>query len=188
MKAFPYSVYEFKLLPNNKLNYLGKPAKVQRYADGKWIEDDGEWDLAFAVSSECMAYHIFMPWKTNLGWQWDGGNCTRREPRHPNFNAWHYELTSGSKFRDWPSWDGEFCRDKHPNELAGKVAMDYVCSLRSCSNGRGPDLFHIDDPYIKAGLVRVKETKEILKFPKTMKCIYCGEIPTFTPKESKEAQ
>jgi hypothetical protein len=55
--------------------------------------------------------------------------------------------------------------------------MDFVCKKMSCANGRGPDLFHIDDPYTKAGLLREKETKKILKFPKTMNCIYCGIIP-----------
>jgi hypothetical protein len=47
--------------------------------------------------------------------------------------------------------------------------------MRSCANGRGPE-FHIADPYIQAGLLRVRDTKEIVTFPDTFHCVYCGEI------------
>lgn len=167
MENQPFPVYEFRPLPENMRG------QVYRYAEGKWIEDNGEYDLAFAMPDDFMAYYVDLPYQTNIRWQWDGGNWRRHEHRHPNGNAWHYETINGNK--QFIHWDE---RDQHPNEIAGRSAMNFVSGKRSCANGSGPDLFHIDDIYTKAGLVREKETKKVLKFPKTMNCIYCGIIAT----------
>jgi hypothetical protein len=168
MKTVPFSVYEFRPLPQNMVG------QVYRYAEGKWIEDDGEYDLAFAMPNDCMAYYVNLPYKTNLRWSWNGGNYSK----HPQYsdgyrNPWHYELKNCSKhFMSWKE------RDQHPNEVAGRSAMNFVCNLRRCANGRGPELFHIDDSYTKAGLLRERDSKKVLEFPKTMNCIYCGIITT----------
>lgn len=164
IKKFPFTTYEFRPLPQNMRG------QVYRYADDKWIKDDGAYDLAFAMPLDCMAYYVNLPYQTNLKWSWDGGNWRRYEPRHPEGNAWHYELKNGNKnFLSWPE------RDQHPNEIAGRSAMKFVCDSQKCANGRGPE-FHINDPYIKQGLLREKITKKIVRFTKTMNCVYCGKI------------
>lgn len=175
LKQFPFPVYEFRPLPQNM------KGQVYRYAEGKWLEDDGEYDLAFAMPLDFMAYYVDLPYKTNLLWSWDGGDWHRREPRHPDGNAWHYELKNGGKH--FMSWNERYL---HPNEIAGRSAMDFVCKKQSCANGGGPDLFHIDDPYTKARLLREKETKKVLELPKTMMCVYCGVIQIISKQGEKQ--
>ena len=172
INKFPFPVYEFRPLPQNMRG------QVYRYAEGKWIEDDGEYDLAFAMPMDFMAYYVDLPYQTNLKWSWDGGDWRRYESRHPEGNAWHYELKNGGKhFIRWEE------RDQHPNEIAGRSAMDFVVKKCHCANGHGAQ-FHIDDPYIKAGLLKEKVTQKVVKFPKTMHCVYCGVIH-FIVKESQ---
>ena len=136
--------------------------------EGEWIPDDGKWGMAFRQGN-CIEY-VWVAYKLNLDWAWDGGSWSRHEPRHPGGNAWHYAI-DGNKFEK----DAARIRGNHPNILAGKKAMNLTAKEQGGANGSGPE-FHIGDPYISAGLVRDKETKEIIKFPEKLICLYCGDI------------
>lgn len=160
--------------------YEFRPIKVledcMRYNGGKFIPDDGKYDLAFfgrhmGEYGYPEALYVEISYSPNILWSWDGGNWARHEPKHPNGNAWHYMLRE-----EETKWGKDWERHKHPNEIAGRKAMDACSTKYSCANGGGPE-FHIGDSYIKAGLVRRVDTKEIVKFPKVFKCMYCGEIP-----------
>jgi len=144
-----------------------------RYADGNWIPDDGEYDLAFVGKDDGfpMGIYFHLPYYTNIIWSWcKKGNWRANVIKHPRGNAWHYMLRPGKK-----TWGNSWARDMHPNIIAENKAMDKCCSMYSCANGIGGE-FEINDPYIKNGLVRNKETKEVLVFPKIFKCMYCGNI------------
>jgi hypothetical protein len=156
-------IYEFRPL---------KEGKYLRYADGKWIEDDGEYDLAFVgISDTCMAWYFRHSNRPNILWSWcKGSRWQAKVENHPNGNAWHYMLKEGKT-----GWGDCWNKQGHPNEIAGNSAMNKCCELYSCANGRGPEMY-ILNPYIKAGLVRERDTKKILTFPEKFNCMYCGEI------------
>lgn len=161
-----FPVYEFKLLPEDRVG------EVRRYANGKWIFDDGEFDLAFATT-DSMCYYVSLPYKKNILWSWaKDGNWRAYVDKHPDGNAWHYFLRDG-KTECNESWD----RDKHPNIIASNSGMGFVLSRQSCANGRGID-FHIGNKYILRGLVREKDTKKIVTFPEEFNCMYCGNLRT----------
>lgn len=144
-----------------------------RFADGKWIPDDGEYDLAFVGKDNGFPMGIYfkLPYHSNIIWSWcKKGNWGANVTQHPRGNAWHYMLRPRKK-----TWGNSWARDLHPNIIVGNKAMDKCCSMYSCANGTGGE-FHINDPYIKNGLVRNKETKEIIIFPEIFHCIYCGDI------------
>lgn len=156
-------VYEFK--PLIKGRYL-------RYDNGKWTESDGsEYDLAFVgISDTCMAWYFNIERRENILWSWcKNGYWTAIVLEHPRNNAWHYQLKN--KTTDW----GEIHKDTtHPNYIAYRSAMDKCCSMYRCANGNGPE-FKIGDKWIAKGLLREKNTKKIIKFPKIFNCMYCGK-------------
>ncbi len=157
-------IYEFRPLPQDSKGIL-------RYNNGEWTEDDGEYDIAFAAPSDCMAYYFQVPYRKGILWSWvKKGNWGAFVGEHPRGNAWHRMLRDGET-----EWGNGWDRHRHLNNKAGDKAMDYVCGQSRCSNGSGPE-FHINDPYIAAGLLRVKDTKEAVVFPDTFKCMYCGDI------------
>ncbi|MCK4795425.1 MAG: hypothetical protein KAV87_67470, partial [Desulfobacteraceae bacterium] len=82
----------------------------------------------------------------------------------------HYMYVKGKK-QLGRSWD----KDKHPNEIAGRSGMNFMAKKHSCSNGRSVN-FNPTDKHILAGLVRNRETKEIIKPPEIFDCIYCGKL------------
>jgi len=158
-------VYEFRpILESDR-------GEVFRYNEGEWLLDDGEYDIAFAHPSDCMAYGLSVPSYSELLWSWvKNGNWGAFVAGHPRGNAWHYMLRNGET--EWAkSWDTR----NHLNEKAKDEAMNFVCHRTHCSNGVGPE-FHINDPYIEQGLLRLRDTKEIVKFPEIFNCMYCGEI------------
>ena len=73
--------------------------------------------------------------------------------------------------------------------MARRAASGYVASKMGCANGRGPE-FHLHDPSMKLGLVRVRETKEVVVPPEKPVCMYCGLDRTAAARsalrESKE--
>jgi len=155
-----WPIYEFRV-PESM--YHGK---LLRYAAGEWVEDDGEYDIAFigagGESRAPMAWYVKLPCRQNILWSWDGGNWGRHEPRHPNGNAWHYMLREGET--EWDG-DGAWYARNHPNSAAGDLAMSKQLSMHGCANGHGPR-FEIGDPFIAAGLVRERETKKAGVFSK----------------------
>lgn len=169
-------VYEFRPI---KDRYQGK---VFRYAEGGWMPDDGEYDIAFAIPDSSIAIGFDVPNRYSIIWSWvKNGNWGANVPEHRRGNAWHYMLRAGET--EWTSsWD----RHGHLNYKAKEDAMNHVCHLKQCSNGVGPE-FHINDPYIEKGLVRNRETKEIVVFPDIFKCQYCGDID-WRKEEAKSEQ
>ena len=169
-------VYEIRPLPNFR--------EVRRYANGKWIEDDGEWDLAFiGLDDFAPVCYMFEPdYQKNIKWSYcEGMNWQAHNPKHPRGNAWHYELIKGQTV-----WGGDWGRDSHPNYIAGRLGMDENCKRYSCSNARHAE-FQIYNPFIKLGLLREEETQRIIKFPEAINCMYCGELPVEEPSERKVA-
>lgn len=157
-----FPAYEFRPL---------KEGNYKRYADGKWIDDDGEYDLAFVELNEFMAYMVDLPYYENIRWSWcKNGAWTAFVKKHPAGNAWHYMLANRQT-----KWGEHWKRDQHLNTKAGRKAMDFCCSQKGCANGRGPE-FYINDPYIKAGLLREVKTKKVVKLPKIFNCMYCGKL------------
>lgn len=160
-----WPIYEFRPLIKN----VGMEGQIYRYADGKWIKDDGEYDLAFAsIDGFPTCLYVSVPWRKNILWSWVTEHWQDYEPKHPNGNAWHYMLRDGEK-----KWGGDWGRYNHPNEKAGREGMDWVCGQCGCSNGDHVE-FNLKDQHILAGLVREKETKKILTIPEHPICMYCG--------------
>jgi hypothetical protein len=161
------TVYEFRPLPGE----LG--AGMRRYADGQWLEDDGEHDLAFINNGYgppvCL---MFEPgYQSNIIYSWLTGHWSGKVSSHPRGNAWHYALAEGET-----EWGGAWGRENHPNYKAGRSGMDKLCSERSCANGRHVE-FRNNDRHVSEGLVRNRETKEVFRFADGMKCMYCGIEP-----------
>jgi hypothetical protein len=155
-----------------------------RYADGKWIPDDGEFDLAFVIGTQ--AFYVEIPNFTNLLWSWSDGELTKKwlpEYLHRNFKHWHYMTVGNTHLED------EYTRytfpddDKHPNAIAKKSAMDKCCELHNCASGNA---IRIDDgqydinqytkanEYIKRELLRIKRTGEPIKIPEKLECVLCA--------------
>ena len=166
-------VYEFRPMIANKYG------DVFRYNGGDWIIDDGEYDIAFAHPSDCMAYGFSVPSRENIIWSWTlDGNWRAHIEEHPEGNAWHYMLREGET-----KWGECWQKYRHLNHIALRKAMDYTSSRRGCANGTGPE-FHINDPYIAKGLLRLRETQETVEFPRIFNCMYCGKID-WRSKEKK---
>ena len=165
MDTLIFPIYKFRPLPNDCWLYSHYGSPVYRYNSNQWIIDDGQPDLAFVCNN--MVVSISIPYQKNILWSWATKHWSAYEPLHTSGNPWHYNLREGTT-----EWGGNWDRDKHPNIIAAKHAMDYACSLARCANGGGPD-FHLDDKYILAGLVQITETGEIVVPPKEPSCMYC---------------
>ena len=160
-----FPVYEFRPLENS--------GKWLRWNNGNPIEDDGEYDLAFISNQHGIpiVIYVYLPWKTNLLWSWaKNGRWGAYVDKHPDGNAWHYMTSDGLKTAD--GWWAD--RSKHPNVIAGDLAMNWQSSRKGCSNGEHAE-FYINNPFIAAGLLRNAETKEVVKFPEIFDCYYCGK-------------
>lgn len=154
-----WPVYEFRPI-------VERPGNLYRYANGQWIPYDGEWDVAFYGDS--MAYYVDLPYRGNILWSWVTRHWSDRERLHRGGNPWHYMLRTGET-----EWGGDWGRSRHKNTQYGDEAM-CTCSMRyGCANGRGPR-FELNDEYMKQGLVRVRDTKELVIPPQEPECMYCG--------------
>jgi hypothetical protein len=171
-------VYEFRPLDGE---FRGE---VRRYADGKWLPDDGEYDLAFIGSGASFApicLYVEHSYQRNIVAAWCTGHWSGFEKSHPGGNAWHYALRDGES-----EWGGDWGRERNLNYQAGRSGMDKMCSEHGCSNGRHVELNKPNDPHIRAGLVHDRDTKEIFTFPDRLVCMYCGtEHPQFEEKTSQ---
>ncbi len=87
---------------------------------------------------------------------------------HRHSRNWHYQTIDNQPYEPFP-WDE---RDKHPNELADKSAMDKCCSMHGCANGRSVDLTQ-DNVWIQRGLLWVKSTMQPVKSPENPTCFLC---------------
>lgn len=161
-----FPVYEFRPLPG--LEWL-QHGEIHRYADGAWLPDDGEYDLAFAVRGYGAGfwYGFNLPHHRNIMWSWTTGHWSGFEANHPRGNAWHYMLREGAT--DWGKpWES----NKHPNHIANESANRWAIVGQSCCNGNYVDR-KVHDQHIVAGLVRDRATKEILRPPEKLVCMYC---------------
>lgn len=170
-----WPVYEFRPLPGF---FRGA---FRRYADGAWIEDDGEYDLAFigmANSEAGWTYSCCLyfdpPYQKNIVCSWRGGPGNVGQVLHPDQNPWHYALRRNAK-----RWGGDWGRDAHPNRRAGSIGMSKMSSENGCSSGRHVEM-RAGDPHIAAGLLRERDSKLVFTWPKSMTCMYCGEAPTLS--------
>lgn len=160
-------VYEFRPM----LGFFKGP--FHRYANGEWLPDDGEYDLAFAtVEAGSICLFFEHPHPRNLEWSWLTTDWRQNVAEHPRGgNPWHRALREGAD--DFGKGWG---RETHPNEIAGRSGMNWACSQRSCANGRHVECSPLD-PHIRAGLVRDRATKVILAPPSGLVCMYCGQPP-----------
>lgn len=157
-------VYEFLLLPDMIRG------DVLRYADGAWIPNDGEYDIAFIGVTDPICVYVEHGYQRNINFGWFTRHWSAYEPRHPRGNAWHYSLNEGAT-----EWGGDWGRKRHENYLVSRKGMAKVCSAMGCANGRGISLTN-KDPHVEAGLVRDRETKAVFKYPSTPVCMYCGVV------------
>lgn len=163
-----WPVYEFRPLPDSFQDYGW--GGVRRYADGAWLDDDGEHDLAFIGGGVCL--YFAPPYQRNIVCSWLTTHWTGGVTGHPRGgNPWHYALRDGES-----DWGGEWGRDSHPNERAGRAGMDKVCSERRAASGRHVE-FNANDPIIAAGLLRERDTKKVFEWPRNLACMYCGAAP-----------
>lgn len=158
-----HPVYEFRPLPGA----IGGYGDLMRWKDGEWIPDDGEYGLAFSQGNTCLS--VSLPYQKNIICQWYSKHWSGHEPKHPGGNAWHYMLRTGET-----AWGGNWGRDKHPNTVAGDKGISALSAKHRCANGRHVE-FNLRDKHIRAGLVRNAETKEVLHFPASPKCMYCAD-------------
>ena len=158
-------VYEFRPLPG----YFRGP--FRRYANGAWIEDDGEYDVAFVSDGlgAPICLYVEHGYRENIVSSWLDGDWRAIEPRHPRGNPWHHALTEGES-----EWGEGRERSGHENERAGRRGMDYLCRKHGCANGRSVELVRAADPHVAAGLVRDRNTKEVFRHPEG-RCMYCGD-------------
>lgn len=161
-----WPVFEMRPLPGD---FTGI---VRRFAGGAWIEDDGEYDLAFIGRMgwgypACLM--VALPQQRNIIFSWLSGPWTGRTAAHPGGNPWHYQLRPGTK-----TWGGAWAWDTHPNRRAGDSGMSKMAGENGCSNGVHAEL-KMGNRWLEAGVVRNVETKEILRAPERPVCMYCGE-------------
>lgn len=163
-------IYEFRPTPS----YFN--GGFRRFADGRWIEDDGEYDLAFIGNSGAPICLYFQPnYRANIICSWLSTHWSAKVARHPNGNAWHYATRDGTP--DWGATaDHEYFNGA--NRLAGDSGMSKLCGEFSCANGRHVE-FKANDKHIAAGLLREKESKLVFRWPHDLKCCYCGDPVQF---------
>lgn len=167
------ATYEFRPVSG----YFKGP--FRRYAEGQWIPDDGEYDLAFVSDGYGAPLCLYVStWhRENLlcSWLTTPGRWGAYEPKHPGGNAWHYALKDGTK-----NWGEGSHNESSPNYIAGHSGMDWLCKKHRCANGDYVD-WKADDPHIVGGLVRDRDTKEVFRFPEGLKCMYCEATPRPAP-------
>jgi hypothetical protein len=160
-------IYEFRPLPQ-----FFETRPVRRYADGAWIPDDGEYDLAFIAGGcgEPICLYVVMPYQKHIEWKWLTQHWTGNETNHPGGNPWHYMLSPGKT-----EWGGDWGRSDHPNARAGDAGMAELCRQFNCANGIHVE-WNLRDPHMLAGLVRDRETGTVVVVPERPICMYCEEL------------
>ena len=134
-----------------------------RYAEGKWIPDDGKPDMAFVYRDARgfpIVEYIKLPYYTNILWSWHEVVDGKR--------IWHCCTTNNDY---WYNYHYEE-RDEHPNEVAGRSAMNKCSGLYSCANGHGIDIDK-DNDYIKQGKLTIVSTGKPVVKPDSPVCFLC---------------
>lgn len=178
MSELVFPVYEFRPDPDWLKSWArpSNPGPLHRYDGGQWREDDGEYDIAFTMlaGGAPLCLYVSLPYHRNIRWSWLTGHWSGPGPAaHPTYtrslspNPWHYMLRDGAT-----DWGRAWAREQHENTVAGDKGMSWVSSQRGCANGRHVE-FHLNDPHIKAGLVRERESKTVVVFPERPICMYC---------------
>lgn len=164
MSAAIFPVYECRPLSDE---FTGP---VRRYANGKWLPDDGEFDLAFIGLDRGapICVMVDLPHQKNIRWSWLTTHWTGGVKCHPRQNPWHYMLLDGET-----EWGGSWGVYEHENYKVGRLGMDKLCSEHRCANGVGIK-FNLDSKHINAGLLRTRDAKEPVRFPDIPICMYCG--------------
>ncbi|KKN07675.1 hypothetical protein LCGC14_1064480 [marine sediment metagenome] len=144
-----------------------------RYAGGQWIPDDGEYDLAFAHG--VFAYGVLLPDYSNIIWSWRNMVLVRSwlpERLHKYAKAHHFYNINNTPFSQDYHWDNSH----HPNKVAMKSAMDKVCSLCGCANGRGAYLTSEQDVFVQwlaEKRIMIKSTMQPVLIPENPTCYLC---------------
>lgn len=153
--------------------YQHQSQGLLRYAQGQWIPDDGAYDLAFAYG--VFAYGINLPDYTNIIWSWYDIGLTLSwlpERLHEYASGHHLYTIGNTPFNQDYHWDNS----QHPNEVAFKSAMDKVCSIHHCANGRGAHLTSErkdDVPWLREKRVLIQSTMQPVLIPENPICYLC---------------
>jgi len=150
--------------------YKYRGQELLRYANGQWIPDDGEYDLAFAHG--VFAYYVSLPNYSNIIWSWRDIELTRTflpEYLHKYAKAHHLYTTDNLPMQHWDN-------DQHPNKIAGDSAMHKVSSIHGCANGRGAYLCSespSEIPWLRKKRVLIQSTMQPVEIPETPICYLC---------------
>ena len=112
--------------------------EVFRYDEGTrtMVPDDGGPAMAFSFGSS--ALYIGIPHSDNLLGTWRTAvGEGEGDFRHGCKQSWLWCHAT----RDGQARDGECYPDRngHPNEVAGRAAMDFACARNGCASGRSMD-------------------------------------------------
>lgn len=144
-----------------------------RYANGQWIPDDGEYDLAFAHG--IIAFGVHLPDYTNIIWTWYDMALTRSwlpERLHKYAGGHHLCTVDNTPHSQDYGWDNS----QHPNKVAMKSAMDKVCSMHGCANGRGAYITaerSDDTPWLQQRRILIQSTMQPVLIPEDPICYLC---------------
>ena len=151
--------------PLLKETFIFRPLKqhgnMLRYAEGRWIPDDGLPDMAFVYYDDFPAVeYVRMPYYTNILWEWS--ELVDRKA------TWHYCTTNN---QNWGGYRFKE-RNRHPNEVASESGMRKCCDLYHCANGRSISLTS-DNDYIKLGKLTIQSTGKPVTKPDNRVCFLC---------------
>jgi hypothetical protein len=171
----------FRPLDNYNENF---PTRTLRYANGEWIPDDGQFDLAFIQGNNVLSVNL--PSYSNLLWSWTDYDLTKKwlpEHLHRNIKGWHETTIDNTPLSE------EYVRfkfsnsDTHPNAIAHRSAMEKCCEIYHCANSsgtsitdanRGINKYFPTDEYIKRRLLRIQRTNEPVVIPEKLECYLCA--------------
>ncbi|MFA5299850.1 MAG: hypothetical protein WC389_16825 [Lutibacter sp.] len=151
------------------------PTHALRYADGKWLPDDGQPDLAFVQG--VIYYGVKIPDYTNRLWEWSDAELTKSflpKYLHKHAGSWHYYTINNTPYDDEQyRWDNS----NHPNKIAEELASKKVCELNGCGNGVIADIdreCNFDHPkWISNKMIIIKSTMQPLTKPDNPICYLC---------------
>jgi hypothetical protein len=165
-------------------------SNLLRYNNDKWISDDGEPDLAFVDLNNAITYSVILPNYYNVIWSWHDFPLTLsivgEEYKH-EVRGWHSQTVNNTESEHWDDKD----RDKHPNQIAHKSAMDKCCELHNCGSGNGVHLvsdgYDKPNPYFAKELVWIQRTMQPVTKPDKPVCYQCLNDGLLHKKEAFES-
>jgi len=166
----PFNGCEGKGITATTDHYDHQTQGLLRYANGKWIPDDGEYDLAFAHG--VFAHYVSLPDYSNVIWTWRDINLTRSylpEYLHKYAQSHHIYTSDNQPMRHWD-------KSQHPNARAGKSAMDKVRAIHHVANGRGAYLCSespSEIPWLNEKRMLVQSTMKPVLIPENPICYLC---------------